>query len=76
MKITIYDYKRKIDFKNDAKGIRDFILLLNKMFKENGIRIYIGFSYKNSDEVLDEIQNYILLPNIDNSAYVYRMPEN
>lgn len=27
-------------------------------------------------EVLDEIQNYILLPNIDNSAYVYRMPEN
>ncbi len=52
MKITIYDYdyKKKIDFKNDAKGIRDFILLLNKMFKENGIRIYIGFSYKNSDE--------------------------
>ena len=37
MKITIYDYdyKRKIDFKNDAKGIRDFILLLNKMFKEH-----------------------------------------
>ena len=26
-------------------------------------------------EVLDEIQNYILLPNIDNSAYVYQMPE-
>ena len=45
-----YSTKRKIDFKNDAKGIRDFILLLNKMFKENGIRIYIGFSYKNSDE--------------------------
>lgn len=27
-------------------------------------------------EVLDEIQNYILLPNTDNSAYVYKMPEN
>ena len=26
-------------------------------------------------EVLDEIQKYILLPNIDNSAYVYIMPE-
>ena len=27
-------------------------------------------------EVLDEIQNYILLPNTDNSAYIYQMPEN
>ena len=27
-------------------------------------------------EVLDEIQNYILLPNIDNSAYVYQMPKD
>ena len=27
-------------------------------------------------EVLNEIQNYILLPNTDNSAYVYTMPEN
>lgn len=27
-------------------------------------------------EVLDEIQNYILLPNTDNSAFVYQMPEN
>ena len=48
MKIAIYDYdnKRKIEFKNDAKGIRDFILLLNEKFKENGIRIYIDFSYE------------------------------
>lgn len=47
MNIYIYDYdnKRKIQFKNDAKGIRDFIILLNKMFKENSIRIYIDFSY-------------------------------
>lgn len=27
-------------------------------------------------EILDEIQNYILLPNTDNSAYVYNMPED
>lgn len=27
-------------------------------------------------EVLNEIQNYILLPNTDNSAYVYNMPED
>lgn len=26
-------------------------------------------------EVLDEIQRYILLPNIDNSTYLYQMPE-
>ena len=26
-------------------------------------------------EILDEIQNYILLPNTDNSAYIYEMPK-
>lgn len=26
-------------------------------------------------EVLDEIQQYILLPNIDNSNYIYQMPK-
>ena len=26
-------------------------------------------------EVLDEIQRYILLPNTDNSTYVYEMPK-
>lgn len=48
MKIDIYDYdnKRKLSFKNNAKGIRDFILLLNNFFKENGIRLFIDFSYK------------------------------
>ncbi len=51
MNISIYDYdnKRKIDFKNNAKGIRDFIILLNKMFKENSIRIYIDYDYKNKE---------------------------
>ena len=26
-------------------------------------------------EVLDEIQKYVILPNIDNSNYVYEMPK-
>ena len=30
---------------------------------------------KRALEVLDEIQNYILLPNTDNSAYIYEMPK-
>lgn len=49
---------------------------------------YIGTYYDNLEilgeyatkeiaiEVLNEIQNYILLPNTDNSAYVYIMPED
>lgn len=44
----------------------------------DGDNVELG-TYKTKEraiEVLDEIQNYILLPNIDNSAYVYRMPEN
>lgn len=35
-------------------------------------------SYKTKEraiEILDEIQNYILLPNTDNSAYIYEMPK-
>lgn len=47
MKITVYDYlfDKKATFKNDAKGIRDFIHLLNKMFVKNGIKIQISFTY-------------------------------
>lgn len=30
---------------------------------------------KRAIEILDEIQQYILLPNIDNSTYVYQMPK-
>ena len=44
----------------------------------NGNYALLG-TYKTKEralEVLDEIQNYILLPNTDNSAYVYQMPEN
>ena len=48
MKIDVYDYdnKRKLSFKNTAKGLRGFIFLLNIFFKENGIRLFIDYSYK------------------------------
>ena len=39
---------------------------------------YVFGEYKTKEraiEILDEIQNYILLPNTDNSAYVYKMPK-
>jgi len=51
---------------------------------DGGFRIYVMpdeieiAKYKSKEralEVLDEIQNYILLPNTDNSAYVYIMPK-
>lgn len=44
----------------------------------DGDNIELG-TYKTKEraiEVLNEIQNYILLPNTDNSAYVYNMPKN
>ena len=40
--------------------------------------VQLGF-YKSKEralEVLDEIQKYILLPNTDNSAYVYEIPKD
>lgn len=48
MKIIITDYKdnKKIEFNNNAKGIRDFINLLNEKFAETGIRINIEFKLK------------------------------
>lgn len=49
MKIRIYEgyNKNRIEFNNDAKGIRGFIRLLNKMFIKNGIKIYVDFELKN-----------------------------
>ncbi len=44
----------------------------------DGDNVELG-TYKTKEraiEVLNEIQNYILLPNTDNSAYVYNMPED
>lgn len=48
-----------------------------KVYKETELSTTVGI-YKTKEramEVLDEIQNYIILPNTDNSAYVYQMPE-
>lgn len=39
--------------------------------------VFMG-EYKTKEralEVLDEIQKYVILPNIDNSNYVYEMPK-
>ena len=38
---------------------------------------FLGFykEEKRALEVLDEIQQYILLPNTNNSAFVYQMPK-
>ena len=44
----------------------------------DGDNVELG-TYKTKEraiEVLDEIQNYILLPNIDNNAYAYKMPKD
>ena len=43
----------------------------------DGDNVELG-TYKTKEraiEILDEIQNYILLPNTDNSAYIYEMPK-
>ena len=47
------------------------------VIKETSTDLSILGAYKTKEralEVLDEIQRYILLPNTDNSAYVYQMP--
>lgn len=49
------------------------------IYKESASYIITIGEYKTKERamgILDEIQNYILLPNTDNSAYVYKMPEN
>ena len=49
-----------------------------ELYENSGEYYEILGTYKTKEraiEVLDEIQNYILLPNTDNSAYVYKMPE-
>ena len=59
-------------------------IFLDANYENKRISTYDGDSvelgtYKTKEraiEVLDEIQNYILLPNTDNSAYVYNMPED
>lgn len=68
--------------KNKLVPINDELYIPNSRTGEDFGIFYkdkmLGY-YKTKEralEVLDEIQNYILLPNTDNSAYVYKMPEN
>ena len=49
-----------------------------ELYENSGEYYEILGTYKTKEraiEILDEIQNYILLPNTDNSAYVYKMPK-
>ena len=48
-------------------------------YENSGVYYELLGTYKTKEraiEILDEIENYILLPNTDNSAYVYNMPED
>lgn len=63
--------------------IRSFEIYISEYGKDSYvIRVkrtsHIMGAYKTFEralEVLDEIQKYILLPNTDDSAYVYEMPK-
>ena len=60
---------------------RTFLRKVNtpESYENSGAYYELLGTYKTKEraiEVLDEIQNYILLPNTDNSAYVYNMPED
>nr|DAU13579.1 MAG TPA: hypothetical protein [Caudoviricetes sp.] len=62
---------RVVDIWKDAD---DNVILAQSSF---AIKKCLGI-YKTKEralEVLDEIQKYMLLPNLDGSAYVYQMPE-
>lgn len=53
MDVTIIDYEnqRNIKFKNNAKGIRDFINLLNKILYQNNIdNIRVSYTYSKEVE--------------------------
>ncbi len=44
-------------------------------YDENYIELGTYKTKERAIEILDEMQQYISLPNIDNSAYIYQMPE-
>lgn len=46
LKIKVYSKDKIFSFNNDAKGIRDFIYLLNRKLKENNIEITITSTYE------------------------------
>ena len=65
-----------LNYQNNKQIIANYI---PELYENSGEYYEILGTYKTKEraiEVLDEIQNYILLPNTDNSAYVYNMPED
>lgn len=65
-----------LDYQNNKQIIANYV---PDFFENSGAYYELLGTYKTKEraiEVLDEIQNYILLPNTDNSAYVYQIPEN
>ena len=63
-----------LNYQNNKQIIANYI---PDFYPNSGEYYEILGTYKTKEialEVLDEIQNYILLPNTDNSAYVYQMP--
>ena len=65
-----------LNYQNNKQIIANYI---PELYENSGAYYELLGTYKTKEraiEVLDEIQNYILLPNTDNSAYVYNMPED
>ena len=65
-----------LNYQNNKQIIANYI---PELYENSGAYYEILGTYKTKEraiEILDEIQNYILLPNTDNSAYVYNMPED
>ena len=46
IKVKVRSGNKIIEFNNDAKGLRDFIILLNRMFREANIDVIIAGRYK------------------------------
>lgn len=46
IKVRVRSGNKIIEFNNDAKGIRDFIILLNEMLKKSNIDVRITGGYK------------------------------
>ena len=66
---TSYDDMQQVTAYVDDKYLRTIIVA-------NDVEVAEYKTKERALEVLDEIQRYILLPNTDNSAYVYQMPED
>ncbi len=64
-----------LNYQNNKQVIANYI---PELYENSGEYCEFLGTYATKEraiEVLDEIQNYILLPNTDNSAYIYEMPK-